>query len=82
MVDEVSILDEFFATQITAGFTCQDITTLFDVEDTENPGSTRLGTIFGQVASFINPDFVGMDGALNALKGAVRNTGSGSVDRG
>ena len=77
MVDEVSVLDEFFASQITAGFTCQDIATLFDVEDTENPGFTRLGTIFGQVASFTHPDFVGMDGALNALKGAVSNAGSG-----
>ena len=32
---------------------------------------TRLNTIFAQLASFENPDFLGMDAGLNSLKGSV-----------
>ena len=70
--DEVSILDEFFQAQLEAGFTCGDITDLFDVND-GSTGGTRLNTIFGQMASLENPDFLGMDAALNRLKGSLWN---------
>ena len=32
---------------------------------------TRLNTIFAQLPSYDNPDFLGMDAALNRLKGNV-----------
>ena len=34
-------------------------------------GGTRLNTIFAQLPSYDNPDFLGMDAALNRLKGSV-----------
>ncbi|KAL8788413.1 MAG: hypothetical protein Q9195_007292 [Heterodermia aff. obscurata] len=71
-VYEVSLLDEFFSAQITAGVQCTDITALFDVND-GSTGGTRLNTIFGQLPSLTNPDFVGMDAALNRLKGSLWN---------
>ena len=71
-IDEVSLLDEFFTAQIGAGFTCGDISKLFDVADTAG-GGTRLNTIFAQLPSLVNPDFVGMDNRLNRLKGALWN---------
>ena len=73
LIDEVSLLDEFFTAQVDAGFTCGDISKLFDVPDTAAAGGTRLNTIFAQLPSLINPDFVGMDSALNRLKGALWN---------
>lgn len=66
--DEPSILNEFFAAQIGAGFICIDITALFDVAD-GSTGGTRLNTIFAQLPSLTNLDFLGMDAALNRLKG-------------
>ena len=33
--------------------------------------SRRLTSIFGQLASFNNPDFLGMSGVLNEKKGSV-----------
>jgi len=44
-VYEVSLLDGFFAVQVAKGFTCGEITTLFDVVDGAT-GGTRLNTIF------------------------------------
>ncbi len=69
------MLDEFFAAQITAGIgiTCDDVTTLFDVPDVGRVG-TRLNTIFAQLPSYDNPDFLGMDAALNRLKGYVSHS--------
>ena len=70
-IDEISILDEFFTAQVQSGATsCEQITALFDVQDAAN-GGTRLNTIFAQLPSYINPDFVGMDKSLNGLKGSV-----------
>ncbi|KAK0515879.1 hypothetical protein JMJ35_001913 [Cladonia borealis] len=71
-VYEVSLLDEFFTAQVSAGFTCGDISKLFDVSDPASAG-TRLNTIFAQLPSVTNPDFLGMDSALNRLKGALWN---------
>lgn len=68
--DEVSLLDEFFGDQIAAGFTCANVTRLFDVPDGANSG-TRLNSIFGQLASYENPDFLGMDTKYNSFKGSV-----------
>ncbi|MCJ1276831.1 hypothetical protein MMC21_004638 [Puttea exsequens] len=73
-VYEVSLLDEFFAAQFAAGFTCNDITTLFDVIESST-GSTRLDYIFSQLASFAHPDFLGMDSKFNTLKGSLWNPG-------
>ena len=72
LIDEVSLLDEFFTAQVSAGITCADISRLFDVSDTVSAG-TRLNTIFAQLPSLTNPDFLGMDSALNRLKGALWN---------
>ena len=72
ILDEVSLLDEFFAAQIAADVKCTDIGALFDVTD-GTTGSTRLNTVFGQLPSLTNPDFIGMDTALNRLKGALWN---------
>lgn len=43
---------------------------MFDVPDVGRVG-TRLNTIFAQLPSYDNPDFLGMDAALNRLKGSV-----------
>ena len=70
--DEARIVDESFAAQIVAGFTCTDVTTLFDVTDTAAPSNrTRLNTIFVQLSSYQNPDFLGMDKKYNGFKGCV-----------
>lgn len=69
-LDEISLLDEFFHDQIAAGFTCTNITRLFDVPDSANTG-TRLNSIFGQLASYENPDFLGMDTKYNSYKASV-----------
>ena len=45
-VYEVSLLQQFFTDQVAGGFTCSDITTLFDVVDNSTMG-TRLNAIFG-----------------------------------
>ena len=45
-VYEVSLLQQFFTDQVAGGFTCSDITTLFDVVDNSTTG-TRLNAIFG-----------------------------------
>lgn len=67
-------MDEFFVDKLTAGSTtCGEISSLFDVPD-GSTGGTRLNTIFAQLASYENPDFVGMDAALNRLKGNVSST--------
>ncbi|KAL8832079.1 MAG: hypothetical protein Q9191_000501 [Dirinaria sp. TL-2023a] len=71
-VYEVSLLDEFFKAQIDAGFVCADVTNLFDLNDGNTEG-TRLNTVFDQLPSLTNPDFVGMDAALNRLKGSLWN---------
>ncbi|KAL8743846.1 MAG: hypothetical protein Q9184_008067 [Pyrenodesmia sp. 2 TL-2023] len=79
-VYEVSLLDEFFASRITSSFDCIDISRLFDVNDyTHYPTrlGTRLNTIYSQLASYDNPDFLGMDGYLNDLKGKLWNPPSG-----
>lgn len=79
-VYEVSLLDEFFASRITPSFDCTDISRLFDVYDyTHYPDrvGTRLNTIYSQLASYSNPDFLGMDGGLNDLKGNLWNPPSG-----
>lgn len=77
-VYEVKFLDEFFVSQINIAFNCEDIATLFNpVDYTEWPAhpavpnsiDTRLNTIFGQLARYAFPDFVGMDSTLNQLKG-------------
>ena len=77
-VDEVSILQEFFAEQIkymaqgtSQQAACSSIQALFDVPDGNATKETRLNTVFGQLASYENPDFVGMDRSLNNLKGTV-----------
>lgn len=70
-VDEKGTLDEFFQDQISAGFTCPNVQALFDPPGSMN-GETRLNKIFAQLASFENPDFLGMDAGLNGLKGSVR----------
>ncbi|KAL8896620.1 MAG: hypothetical protein Q9207_007630 [Kuettlingeria erythrocarpa] len=75
-VYEVSLLGEFFASRITPSFNCTDINTLFDEYDyTGWPDrvGTRLNTIFSQLASYSNPDLLGMDGELNNLKGNLWN---------
>jgi hypothetical protein len=51
-----------------------DTTTLFDVADGSS-GGTRINTVFGQLASFTNPDFPGMETALNGLEGSLWNAG-------
>lgn len=48
-VYEVSVLEQFFIDQVAGGFTCLDVTTLFDVVDATSTG-TRLNTIFGYVS--------------------------------
>ena len=45
-VYEVSLLQQFFTDQVAGGFTCSDITTLFDVVDNSTTG-TRLNALFG-----------------------------------
>ena len=45
-VYEVSLLQQFFTDQMAGGFTCSDITTLFDVVDNSTTG-TRLNALFG-----------------------------------
>lgn len=81
-VYEVKFLDEFFVSQINTAFNCEDIATLFNpVDYTEWPAhpavpdstDTRLNTIFGQLARYAFPDFVGMDDNLNQLKGNLWN---------
>ena len=72
LIDEVSLLDEFLTVQVSAGITCGDISKLFDVSDTASAG-TRLNTIFAQLPSLTNPDFLGTDSTLNRLKGALWN---------
>ena len=79
LIDEVSLLDEFFTAQVSAGLTCGDISNLFDVPDTAS-ADTRLNTIFAQLPSLTNPDFVGMDSALNRLKGALWNPDLSGAD--
>ena len=77
-------MNEFFAAQVSAGFSCADITLLFDVADATT-GGTRLNTIFAQLPSFKNPDFLGMDARLNGLKGALWNpglNGAGNIPNG
>ena len=76
--DEVSILQEFFAEQIkvmsqqtSQKAACSSVQALFDVPDGNGTKDTKLNTVFGQLASYENPDFVGMDKSLNALKGSV-----------
>ena len=77
----MSLLNEFFAAQIGAGFTCTDITTLFDVAD-GSTGGTRLNTIFAQLPSLTYPDFLGMDGRINGLKGSLWNPNLEGADLG
>ena len=48
-VYEISLLEQFFIDQVAGGFTCSDITALFDVSDSGTKG-TRLNTIFGYVS--------------------------------
>lgn len=69
-VFEVSILDEFFTAQNLGGISCEEISAIFDIPD-GSTGGTRLNTIFAQLPSYTNPDFLGMDSALNNLKGKV-----------
>ena len=76
----MSLLDEFFTAQVAGGFTCADMTLLFDVADPAN-GGTRLNTIFGQLPSYTNPDFLGMDTSLNGLKGALWNPGLSGIPK-
>ena len=45
-VYEVSLLQQFFTDQVAGGFTCSDITTLFEVVDNSTTG-TRLNALFG-----------------------------------
>ena len=45
-VYEVSLLQQFLTDQVAGGFTCSDITTLFDVVDNSTTG-TRLNALFG-----------------------------------
>ena len=45
-VYEVSLLQQFLTDQVAGGFTCSDITTLFDVIDNSTMG-TRLNALFG-----------------------------------
>jgi len=71
---EVSLVDEFFAAQVALGSTCADTTTLFDVADGSS-GGTRINTVFGQLASFTNPDFPVMETTLNGLEGSLWNAG-------
>lgn len=47
-VYEVSLLEQFFIDQVAGGFTCLDVTSLFDVVDGSST-RTRLNTIFGYV---------------------------------
>ena len=80
-VYEVSILDEFFASQNAAdGGSCKVISALFDQPDSANAPGSRLNTVFGQLPSLINPDFLGMDAALNRLKGSFWNPGLTGAD--
>jgi len=82
-VYEVQLLDQFFTSRITPAFNCTDISMLFDSPDwTDYDPSgpapltsvgTRLNTIFAQLASYEHPDFLGMDGDLNRLKGYLWN---------
>ena len=70
----MSLLDGFFKAQFDNGFTCTDITTLFDHADGQT-GGTRVNTIFAQLASLTNPDFLGISGSLNLFKGSLWNDG-------
>ena len=45
-VYEVSLLQQFFTDQVAGGFTCSDVTTLFDVVNNSTTG-TRLNALFG-----------------------------------
>ncbi len=132
--DEVSILDEFFASQNAAdGGSCKVISALFDQPDSANGPGSRLNTyvildflhpipwrllgsntslracqgqyhktvlvnhytlqrikadfkstnrIFGQLPSLTNPDFLGMDSAMNRLKGSFWNPGISGANLG
>ena len=71
---EVSLLDDIFGAQVASGFSCGDITTLFDMVDGAT-GGTRLNTTFAQSPSYANPDFLGMDSKLSVLKDALWNPG-------
>lgn len=77
LADEASTLNEFFGAQITSmtqkkskAAACAAISALFDVPDAATNG-TKLNSVYAQLASYTNPDFLGMDRALNAYKGAV-----------
>lgn len=84
-VYELSVLDEFFAWQITPGYTaCPNVKKLYDMPFPQTDGSraTTLNFIFSQLASFselqsipAQPDFIGMDGGLNKVKGSLWNLG-------
>lgn len=71
-VYEVSLVDEFFQSQVVLGNDCANLRTIFNPNgDPTNPLSTRLNVVFNQIASYKNADFIGMDAGLNALKGSV-----------
>ncbi|KAL2046150.1 hypothetical protein N7G274_001597 [Stereocaulon virgatum] len=70
-VYEVKLLDEFFSYQ-NESVTCAEMANVFDVHDVIN-GGTRLNTIFAQLPSYQNPDFLGMDAGLNSFKGMLWN---------
>lgn len=72
-VYEVQILKQFFEDHINVAFDCDDVKTLFDQTDHNHLPGTRLNTIFAQLASYTNPDFLGMDSTLNGLKGGFWN---------
>ena len=72
-VYELKLLDNFFETQLATAVSCKDIQNLFDKQDMTqtNPDLTRLNSIFAQLPSYVNADFIGMDAGLNAVKGVV-----------
>ena len=78
--DELSILADFFTQQVSAGFSCDDITAPFPPNDDQS-GTPRLNDVFAQLPSLTNPDFLGMSSKLNLLKGKLWNNNLAGAEK-
>lgn len=74
-VYEIGVLDEFFGWRTLPNtFGCPNIQKLFNQPSTIIGSSgTLLNFIFSHIASRDQPDFIGMDAALNKIKGSLWN---------
>ena len=72
-VYETKFLTEFFTDMLDAGtMSCAEFNAAWNVGANGNTTTpSRLDTIFGNVASFKNPEFVGMAQVINSLKNLV-----------